>query len=81
MYPIMAESDRIPEAVRCIDKRIESIEMDLNSLDYSEDINGDLIYTPGGYSEERRMFEYELNHLQTIRKILTGNIPTIIHDY
>ena len=81
MIYIKTNADRIPEAVRFIDKKLEEIGQYLHGLDYSEDVNGNLIYTPGFYSEERQPYEDEKTHLEIIRRILTCSPKSTVPDW
>lgn len=81
MVHVKNESERKAEAIRFCENTIKDLQMEINSCDYVEDINGKLVYMPNSYTEEKRMFEAEKRKWEIMLDILTREYPFHLIDW
>ena len=72
---VKTEADRIPEAVKYAKMMIEEIERGISSMNYTEDVNGNLEYNPRYYSEEKCELENKKEEWKTMLYLLTAEAP------
>ena len=78
---IKNETDRIPAAIEYCRKKIEEIDISIAECDYTEDVNGKLIYSPGSYTYEKCQHENEKRQWEIMLDILTDKTPVSILDW
>ena len=77
---INSEEERKSEAISYVQERIYYYTADLGRLDWSEDVDGNWVYEPGNYSEERRTLSASLREWEKMLSILQKEIPFHIDD-
>ena len=79
MYRINNESERLPEAIRYVKKMVETIDFQLNELNFSEDVNGKLYYNDkADYREEREELENKRMEWNDLLYLLTAEAPASV---
>lgn len=80
-YTIKTEADRLPAAADFARRQIEEIDRELHELDYSEDVNGNLVYTPGFYGTEKSELNHSRRQWEILLQILSAEGPTTVQDW
>ena len=75
MISVKNEAERIPTAIDFAKKQICELQRRISECDYDEDINGNLVYAPGGYTEERAEYEDQLRQWEIMLRLLTYKTP------
>lgn len=75
MISVKNESERIPTAIEFTKKQIYELKRQISECDYDEDIDGNRVYAPGGYTEERAEFEDQLRQWEVMLQLLTDRTP------
>ena len=75
MTTIYTEQERKAEAVRYVGERINNLRSAIHLCDYYEDIDGNLVYEPGSYPQEKRELQASLREWETLYMLLTGGLP------
>ncbi len=57
---ITTEQERTAAAIRYAEEQIRDLQSAVRLCDYAEDIDGNLVYEPGSYPEEKREFSAQL---------------------
>jgi len=78
---IDTEEKRLPAAIAFVKERIEDLDREIRSCDYYEDPNGELVYQPNCYAEEKRQLQSERDGWQTMLNVLTIKPPAVVVDY
>lgn len=78
---VKTESERLNEAVMFVKAKLEDIDRSIKECDYYEDVNGNLVYAPGSYAEEKREYQKERDNWDIMLNILTRKAPFSMCDW
>ena len=81
MINVKSEDQRIDATIYFIKKCIEELDREIRECDYEEAPDGKMVFSPGCYSYEKRMFEVEKRKLEIILDLLTREIPFAVLDW
>lgn len=72
---IKTEQDRIPACIAFVTEQIDNLKRELYSLDYTEDVNGKLEYSPNYYGQEKQEINQELKQWEIMMDLLKCSVP------
>ena len=72
---ITTEQERTAAAIRYAEEQIRDLQSAVRLCDYAEDVDGNLVYEPGSYPEEKRELSAQLRDWEKLLSLLTGNLP------
>lgn len=78
---VKTEADRLPAAVVFAKDQIDDLNREIYECDYIEDVNGDRVYAPGSYAEEKRDLEHEKRRWEIMISLLTSKPPFSQQDW
>ena len=81
MITVKDEAERAREAIKFCEKKLEELDRNISECDYTEDINGKLVYTPNSYPEERREYQHEKRQWEIMLNLLTYDPPFTLLDW
>ena len=73
------EASRKEAAIQYVEDQIQDLKRCIGECDYIEDVNGNLIYEPGSYAEEKREYNHQLIRWECILKILKADYKQQIY--
>lgn len=77
---IETSAERKKEAVRYITERIDKLNYQIKQCDYTEDVDGNPIYQPDAYYEEKCGYLVRRKEWETILRIVSSKLPTYYWD-
>ena len=77
---ITTEQERLEAAKAYAQERIRDLRAAMNLCDYAEDINGNLVYEPGSYPDEKRELSERLWEWEKMLTLLSGALPFSFMD-
>ena len=78
---IRTEQEQNAEAIRYTQERIRELRRMIRECDYSEDVDGNLVYDPGNYGPERRELAASLREWERLLSLLTESLPCSFIDW
>ena len=78
---VRTEQERMDTAVEYIKRQIDELQREINSCDYYEDVNGNMVYEPNSYAAEKREFETEKRKWEIMLGIMTRDCPFTMLDW
>ena len=75
MINVKNEEQRLPEAIKYCKNVIEEFDRQIRQCDYSEDIDGHLVYEPGAYAYEKDELCAEKRKWEVLLDLLTMKPP------
>ena len=72
---VRAEEDRLPSAIEYVNDIIEELHYKINGCDYVEDVNGNMEYQYGAYSDDKQEYVAELEKWEKMLSLLTTKTP------
>ena len=81
MIRITSETERQEAVIRFVKEQISELEKCIMECDYSENVNGELVYEPGCYPEEKRQYQQEKRRWDILLDMLTGEAPFSVPEW
>ena len=81
MINVKTENERKPAAIAFVKSQIEDLDRNIKDCDYVEDVNGNLVYMPNSYPEERREYQHEKRQWEIMLDLLTNEPPFTMLDW
>ena len=75
MTYITTESERSQAAIRFVQERIDNLRAEIRQCNYSEDVDGNPMWAPGDYSEEKQLLTAALREWERMLTLLQGGLP------
>ena len=80
MINVKSESQRIAVAIDFVKTSIEELNREIRECDYEEDPEGNMIFSPNCYFEEKQMYLAVKRKLEIVSELLTREIPFTIKN-
>ena len=81
MITVKTEAERKPAAIAFVKGQIEELDRNISECDYVEDVNGNLIYEPGSYPDEKRQYQHTRRQWEIMLDLLTNEAPFTMLDW
>ena len=81
MITVKTETDRKQEAIKFVKGQIEELDRNIGECDYVEDVNGNLVFMPGSYPDEKREYQHEKRQWEIMLNLLTYEPPFTMLDW
>ena len=75
MTTIQTETERRAVAIRYAQEKIRDLRAAVNLCDYGEDVDGNLVWEPGGYALEKSQLTAFLHDWEQMLSLLSGDLP------
>ncbi len=80
MISVRTEEERKEKIIKYTQHQLEELERRISECDYIEDIDGNLVYIPDSYPDERRECESAKMKWEVLLSLLTYEPPFMVLD-